>query len=154
MNNEAGKRIMANKEQFIEMWNADVSSSEMGYTFGCNSSTINIYAKNLGLHRRYLIANTQNTFEEITQEELERRCEEVQRTWDDKTEWSRRVQKPVGALFANIAFRKGDCYELPPPPLNPSFDARKMNLLMSEQGNSREPCSPFMAGLEKRVDHE
>ena len=154
MNNEAGKRIMADTEKFKQMWEDEVSSSEMGYQFGCNSSTINIYAGKLGLAMRHIIANNRHTFEEITQEELERRCEEVQRTWDEKTEWSRRVQKPVGDLLENIAFQKGNCYALPAPPANPMFDARKMNLLMSEQGNTREPCSPFMAGLEKRVEHE
>ena len=154
MNNEAGKRIMADTEKFKQMWKEEVSSSEMGYHFGCNSSTINIYAKKLGLDRRYIIANNRHTFEEITQEELERRCEEVQRTWDEKTEWSRRVQKPVGDLLANIAFQKGNCYALPAPPANPLIDGRRLNLLMSEQGNTREPCSPFMAGAEKRVEHE
>ena len=72
MNNEAGKRIMADTEKFKQMWEDEVSSSEMGYQFGCNSSTINIYAGKLGLARRNIIANNSHTFEEITQEELEK----------------------------------------------------------------------------------
>ena len=149
MNNIAGKRILANREEFAEMWKAEVSSSEMGYHFGCNSSTINIYAGKLGLERRYIIANNRHTFEEIDAEELERRCKEVQSTWDPLTEFSRRVQKCGEMLLANIAFRHGEVFQLAPPPVNKMFDAKNMNRLMSEQEDSRASYSPFNSGQRK-----
>ncbi len=143
MNNLVGKRILADKETFQEMWEAEVSSSEMGYYFGCNSSTINIYAGKMGLERRNIMANNRYTFEEIDADELERRCKEVQSTWDPLTEWSRRVQKGGEIVLANIAFRHGEVLQLAPPPANKMFDAKNMNRLMSEKENTRNSYSPF-----------
>jgi len=95
MNTGAGKRILAEKDQFIKMWKDNVSSTEMAYHFKCNNSTINIYAKTFGLDRRFLCGDYTKHFEEISQDELERRCEEVRSGWDEQTEFSRRVQKDM-----------------------------------------------------------
>jgi len=106
MNNLAGTRIKENKEQFIRMWNEGVSSSEMGYAFKCNNSTINIYAKEFGLGRRKLRCDYSKHFEEISQDELRRRCKAVQAGWDEATEYSRRVQKDTAVTVRHILSRK------------------------------------------------
>ena len=106
MNNLAGTRIRENKEQFIKMWNDNISSSEMGYHFNCNNSTINIYAKQFGLERRNISGDYKKHFEEISQDELERRCKAVQATWDEQTEYSRRVQKDIPLTVRHILSRK------------------------------------------------
>ena len=93
MNNGAGKRIMARKKEIVWLWNNGVSSSEMAYKFGCNNSTINSYAKKMGLERRWLKSDFSKSFEDLTQDQIKERCKEVRETWDAATEWNRRVQK-------------------------------------------------------------
>ena len=106
MNNLAGKRIRENKEEFIKMWKANISSSEMAYHFKCNNSTINIYAKRFRLERRHLCGDYTKHFQEISEDELKKRCEEVQASWDEQTEWSRRVQKDIPLTVRHILSRK------------------------------------------------
>ena len=106
MNHDAGKRLRERKEEFIEMWKNNVSSSEMAYHFKCNNSTINIYAKNFGLDRRYLCGDYTKHFEEISEDELKKRCEAVQAGWDEQTEFSRRVQKDIPLTVRHILSRK------------------------------------------------
>ena len=106
MNTGAGMRIMQRKDEFVQMWHDGVSSSEMGYQFSCNNSTINIWAKKLGLERRELKADFGKHFEEISDEEIRRRCEEVQAGWDSQTEWNRRVQKRQPLTVRHILSRK------------------------------------------------
>ena len=97
---------MKRKKEFVWNWNNGVSSSQMGYLFCCNSSTINIWAKRFGLERRNLHADNSSHFEEISEDEIKNRCKEVQRTWDEQTEYSRRVQKDIPLTVRHILSRK------------------------------------------------
>ena len=106
MDHLAGTRIRENKDEFIRMWNEKISSSEMAYHFKCNNSTINIYAKRFNLERRDLCGDYTKHFEEISDDELKRRCEEVQAGWDEQTEWNRRVQKDIPLTVRHILSRK------------------------------------------------
>lgn len=102
MNNGAGKRIMARKREFVWLWNNQVSSSEMGRYFSCNSSTINIWAKKLGLDRRFISTQRKAEIGENPKEghalrfaeiAISERKEAIKLNWDKQTEWNRRVQK-------------------------------------------------------------
>ena len=142
MNNGAGKRIVERKKEFLEMWHNGVSSSEMGYHFSCNDSTINIYAKRFGLERRSLLGNYKKHFEEISDDEIRRRCEEVQAGWDEQTEWNRRVCKNQPVVCKHMVTRRDHFDETEPAPIE-GVGAPEFNKQMDAAGHKRPAYSVF-----------
>ena len=134
---------MERKEEFIEMWNANKSSSEMAYAFKCNNSTINIYAKRMGLPKRDIQSDCTHHFEEISAEELERRCKEVQAGWDAKTEYMRRVQRPAELCIRAVSWANNEFIGANEPAIQEPVDSVGLNKLMKESGNARQSHSGF-----------
>ena len=134
---------MERKEEFIAMWNANKSSSEMAYAFKCNNSTINIYAKKMGLPKRDIQSDCTHHFEEISPEELERRCNEVQAGWDAKTEYMRRVQRPVEYCIRAVSWCNNEFVEVNEPVVEERFNSRRIDNCMKESGNARQSHSGF-----------
>lgn len=124
------------------MWNNEVSSSEMGYHFSCNNSTINIYAKKFGLERRKLQCHNGRHFEEISDEEIRRRCEEVQAGWDEQTEKLRRVQKDQPVLCRHMVTRRDHFEETEPTPIE-GVGSPLFNKQMDDAGHKRSVYNVF-----------
>ena len=143
MNNSAGTRIMKRKKEFVWNWNNGVSSSQMGYLFCCNSSTINIWAHKFGLPRRHLHADNSSHFEDISQDEIARRCEEVQATWDEQTEFNRRVQRPAEFCISRLTWSNDGFIDAGPAESHPMINTEMMNTLMKESGHTRQSHSGF-----------
>ena len=134
---------MERKEEFISMWKANKSSSQMAYAFKCNNSTINIYAKKMGLPKRDIQYDCTHHFEEISAEELERRCKEVQEGWDAKTEYMRRVQRPDELCIRAVSWANNEFIEVNEPAVEERFNSRKLDNAMKESGHARQPHSGF-----------
>ena len=127
---------MERKEDFVAMWNANKSSSEMAYAFECNNSTINIYAKKMGLPKRDIQSDCTHHFEEISAEELERRCKEVQAGWDAKTEYMRRVQRPAELCIRAVSWANNEFIGANEPAIQEPVDSVGLNKLMKESGSA------------------
>ena len=134
---------MERKEEFIAMWNANKSSSEMAYAFQCNNSTINIYAKRMGLPKRDIQSDCTHHFEEISEEELKKRCLKVQAGWDAQTEYMRRVHKPVEFCIQAVSWSNNEFTAASAPVVEERFNSRRMDNNMKESGHSRQPHSGF-----------
>ena len=143
MNHDAGKRLRERKEEFISMWNDNISSSEMAYHFKCNNSTINIYAKQFGLERRHLCGDYTKHFEEISEDELRRRCEEVQAGWDEQTEFNRRVQKDTALTVRHILARKDHFADNGPCHAIEMIGLEAFNKQMDDAGHKRPAYNVF-----------
>lgn len=133
---------MKRKREFTWLWNNGVSSSEMGYLFSCNNSTINIWAKKLGLEKRYLKGDYRKHFEEISDDEIRRRCEEVQAGWDEQTERLRRVQKNQPVLCKHMVTRRDHFDETEPAPIE-GVGTPEFNKQMDAAGHKRPAFSVF-----------
>ena len=133
---------MSRKREFVWLWNNGVSSSEMGYKFSCNNSTINIWAKKLGLERRHLKGDFSKHFEEISDDEIRRRCEEVQAGWDEQTERLRRVQKDQPVLCKHMVTRRDHFAETEPAPID-GVGTPEFNKQMDDAGHKRPAYSVF-----------
>ena len=133
---------MRRKREFVWLWNNGVSSSEMGYHFSCNNSTINIWAKKLGLERRNLKADFGKHFEEISADEIRRRCKEVQAGWDEQTEKLRRVQKDQPVVCTHMVTRRDHFDVTEPAPID-GVGTPEFNKQMDAAGHKRPAYNVF-----------
>lgn len=128
-----------NLQTFIRQWRAGMSAESAAVHWKVSVSTIRHFARHHKISRpkNYYKAGSGPPAIDPTPDEIGKRCEQIQKTWTEEEEMSRRVMKPVETCLASFGWR-GDGFcetELPPVELPVSSETcSKLNKAMYESG--------------------
>ena len=124
---------------FAKQWQEGMTAESAAIHWHVSVTTIRKFVQHHSLVRPAQYCRPGRGYEPVdpTPDEIDERCEQIQKAWTEEEEMSRRVMKPVETCLASFGWR-GDGFretELPPVELPVSSETcTKLNKAMYESG--------------------